>query len=147
VLLRKEKDSENSLTKQEQDLINDLNNAGNDDILAYEKSDITKLETGKPYPIYGMITSIINDNIDDFTVELNYSIKAKLLFSATDNVSALEKKQLIMNRSFEVAIFILEFTKLYDIHTENLDNISHVAEADCHTVIFGRSTHDPENVH
>lgn len=81
-----------------------------------------EVEIGNTYPIYGMITSILNDTIGDVEVMINYNIKAKLL------IQDLEKLELLKQRAFEPGIFV----SLITAKTEN------VISADVTTIVFGK---------
>lgn len=87
-----------------------------------------EVEVGKTYPIYGMITSIVNELPGEVEVELNYNIKAKM------NISDVKHIEKLKERSFEPGIFI---SKIVD----NADTIV----VECSTVIFGKKQWDQEN--
>lgn len=87
--------------------------------LKVENSDV---EVGKTYPIYGMITKIINEVPGEVEVELNYSLIAKLNLNSADKVEAIKR------HAFEPGIFVSTIVK----------KESEVTEVDCHTVIFGK---------
>lgn len=80
-----------------------------------------QVEVGQTYPIYGMITNIINDTPGSVLVEINNSIQASL------NLTTKEKVELIKQRAFEAGIFISTIVS-------NEEKVL----VDCHTVIFGK---------
>ncbi len=80
-----------------------------------------EVEVGSTYPIYGMITKFLNQSEDELEVEINFSIKAKMIVPDEDNIEILKK------RSFEPGVFISEVT--------SKENGIHVK---CNTVVFGK---------
>lgn len=80
------------------------------------------VKIGETYPIYGMITNIINDQPGEVLVEINFTIKAYL------NLTSKEKVELIKRRSFDPAIFV---STIIDMESGN-------TVIDCHTVVFGK---------
>jgi len=62
------------------------------------------IEVGQTYPIYGMITKIIDDRVGSVVVEINYNIQANL------QIPDEEKIQLIKERAFEPGIFVSTVT-------------------------------------
>ena len=82
------------------------------------------VKVGETYPIYGMITNILNDQPGEVLVEINFTIKAYL------NLTSKEKVELIKSRSFDPAIFVSTVIDLDDSKTV----------IDCHTVVFGKKT-------
>ncbi len=79
------------------------------------------VEVGKTYPIFGVITKILNDKPGNVEVELNYSIKARM------NVSEESRVEILKERAFESGIFVCTIvTKEPNV------------EVDCQVVIFGR---------
>ncbi len=79
------------------------------------------VEVGNTYPIYGMITKFLGQSDDELEVEINFSIKAKMIVPDEDNIEILKK------RSFEPGVFISEVT--------SKENGIHVK---CNTVVFGK---------
>lgn len=79
------------------------------------------VEVGKTYPIFGVITKIINDTPGEVEVELNYSINARM------HVSEGSRVELLKERAFESGIFVCTI----------LSKEPNVA-VDCQVVIFGR---------
>lgn len=80
-----------------------------------------EVEVGGTYPIYGMITKIIDDSPGHVTVEINFSINAKMA------IPDQEKIDLIKERAFEPGIFVSTIKS-------KTDGIF----VDCSTVVFGR---------
>lgn len=80
-----------------------------------------EVEIGNTYPIYGMITKIINDTPGDVVVEINFSIRANMAIPDTDKVNILKE------RAFEPGIFVSTVVSKEEGVT-----------VDCSTVVFGR---------
>ena len=80
-----------------------------------------EVEIGRTYPIYGMVTSIIDDTPGKVVVEINYSIRANMAIPDTEKVNLLKE------RAFEPGIFVSTVT--------SKDNGVCV---DCSTVVFGK---------
>ena len=80
-----------------------------------------EVEIGQTYPIYGMITKVIDDSPGNVIVELNFSIRASMAIPDNDKIEILKQ------RAFEPGIFVSTVTS----KTEGI----HV---DCSTVVFGR---------
>jgi hypothetical protein len=80
-----------------------------------------KVEVGQTYPIYGMITKIIQDYPLAVIVEINFSIIANLSISQEDQVN------IIKERSFEPGIFV-----------STVKTSEPQIEVDCSTVVFGK---------
>ena len=79
------------------------------------------VEVGQTYPIFGMITKIIDDTPGNVIAEINHSITANM------NVTDPERVEILKERAFESGIFVSTV-----IAKE--PNI----EVDCQVVIFGR---------
>lgn len=79
------------------------------------------VEVGTTYPLYGMITKIIDDTPGNVVVEINFSIKA------TMTIPDASKVELLKERAFEPGIFVSTVTS---------KNPS--IEVDCSTVVFGK---------
>lgn len=79
------------------------------------------VEVGTTYPLYGMITKIIDDTPGNVIVELNFSIQA------TMTIPDASKVELLKERAFEPGIFVSTVTS-------KDPNIS----VDCSTVVFGK---------
>lgn len=80
-----------------------------------------EVEIGQTYPIYGMITKILDDIPGRVMVELNFSITASMAIPDADKV------ELLKERAFEPGIFVSTVTS-----KEN------GIKVDCSTVVFGR---------
>ena len=80
------------------------------------------VEVGNTYPIYGMITKFLDQKDDCLEVEINFSIRAKMVVPEADNVEILKK------RSFEPGIFISEI----------LSKEESGIQVKCNTVVFGK---------
>jgi len=80
-----------------------------------------EVEIGQTYPIYGMITKIIDETPGSVIVELNFSIRANMAIPDKDKV------ELLKQRAFEPGIFVSTITS-----KENGINV------DCSTVVFGK---------
>jgi len=78
------------------------------------------------YPLFGMITDVIEEKEDSLIVEMNFNIKMTIY---TDNS---EHKNIIKEKSLESGIFYAKFIS-YDKTEEK-----HPYEAECKTVIFGK---------
>lgn len=90
----------------------------NDEEFEIKNKDV---QVGGIYPIYGMITKFLDENEDELEVELNFSIKAKMIVPEEENVQILKK------RSFEPAVFVSEVLS-------KDDGIC----VKCNTVVFGK---------
>ena len=80
-----------------------------------------EVEVGQTYPIYGMITKLLNETPGQVLVELNFSIRAHM------SIPDREKIELLKERAFEPGIFVST--------VKSKDNGITV---DCSTVVFGR---------
>lgn len=80
-----------------------------------------EVEIGKTYPIYGMITSLLDETPGKVVVEINYSIRANMA------VPDKSKVELLKERAFEPGIFVSTVTS-------KEDGIA----VDCSTVVFGK---------
>ena len=80
-----------------------------------------EVEVGTTYPLYGMITKIIDDTPGHVIVELNFSI------TATMTIPDVEKVELLKERAFEPGIFV----STVKVKEPKL-------EVDCSTVVFGK---------
>ena len=80
-----------------------------------------EVEVGGTYPIYGMITKVLDDSPGNVTVEINFSINAKMA------IPDEEKIELLKERAFEPGIFVSTVKS----KTEGIF-------VDCSTVVFGR---------
>lgn len=97
----------------------------NKDVNFFEKFglEVTSgdVEIGQTYPIYGMITKLIDDTPGNVIVEINFSIRANMA------IPDQEKVELLKQRAFEPGIFVST--------VKSKDSGIHV---DCSTVVFGR---------
>lgn len=80
-----------------------------------------EVEIGQTYPIYGMITKIIDESPGHVVVELNFSIRAHMSIPEDSKVNLLKE------RAFEPGIFVSTVTS----------KDGGVA-VDCSTVVFGK---------
>lgn len=87
---------------------------------------------GDTHMIYGMITNVLSDTEEEFEVEINFSIKAKMHFVSHD------KRELIKERSFEPGMFNCKFTIVREPKEVSVDDGVYGYETECSTVIFGR---------
>jgi hypothetical protein len=98
-------------------------------------------EIGVEYPIFGSITSILDDTLANFTVVLNFNFKTRML------VQSQESLDIIKDRIFENGIFlatILEKNALPE-GSEDQERIvrdpksvdKFPFEGTCRTVIYG----------
>ena len=80
-----------------------------------------EVEVGQTYPIYGMITKLLDETPGKVVVEINFSIRANMA------IPEAEKINLLKERAFEPGIFVSTVTS-----KENGISV------DCNTVVFGR---------
>lgn len=80
-----------------------------------------EVEVGQTYPIYGMITKLIDDTPGQVVCEINFSIRANMSIPDEAKVRTLKE------RAFEPGIFV-STVKSKDDHIE----------VDCNTVVFGK---------
>ena len=97
----------------------------NKDLNFFEKFGLEvatgEVEIGSTYPIYGMITKLIDDTPGNVIVEINFSIRANMAIPDASKVEILKE------RAFEPGIFVSTVT--------SKDNGITV---DCSTVVFGK---------
>ena len=80
-----------------------------------------EIEVGQTYPIYGMITKILDDTPGNVIVEINFNIRANMAIPDANKV------ELLKERAFEPGIFVSTVkTKAEGIIV------------DCSTVVFGK---------
>ena len=79
------------------------------------------VEIGQTYPIYGMITKILDETPGNVIVELNFAIKANMAIPDRDKI------ELLKQRAFEPGIFVSTITS----KNEGI-------AVDCSTVVFGK---------
>ncbi len=81
-----------------------------------------QIEIGGTYPIFGMITAIIDPTPGHVVVEINHSISAHISVTESDKI------ELLKERSFESGIFVATVTAKEP-----------TVEVNCKTIIFGRA--------
>ena len=79
------------------------------------------VEVGQTYPIFGMITKLIDDTPGQVVAEINHSIIANM------NVTDPERVEILKERAFESGIFV-----------STVVSKEPKIEVDCQVVIFGR---------
>lgn len=80
-----------------------------------------EVEVGSTYPIYGMITKVVDETPGDVVVEINFSIRANMAIPDADKI------ELLKQRAFEPGIFVSTVVSKDEGIT-----------VDCSTVVFGR---------
>lgn len=80
-----------------------------------------EVEVGQTYPIYGMITKVLDETPGHVVVEINFSIKANMAIPDGDKI------ELLKERAFEPGIFVSTVVQKESGIT-----------VDCSTVVFGR---------
>jgi hypothetical protein len=80
-----------------------------------------EVEVGGTYPIFGMITKILDDTPGNVIVELNFGIVAKMTVGDSAKVEVLKE------RCFETGIFVSTITRKEPS-----------IEAECRLVVFGK---------
>jgi len=80
-----------------------------------------EVEVGTTYPIYGMITKVLDETPGHVIVELNFSIRATMAIPQNDQI------ELLKERAFEPGIFV-----------STVKTKDPVIEVDCSTVVFGK---------
>ena len=80
-----------------------------------------EVEVGQTYPIYGMITRVIDDTPGSVLVEINFSIEATMA------IPEGKKIELLKERAFEPGIFVSTVRSKTD-----------GVKVDCSTVVFGK---------
>ena len=97
----------------------------NKDVNFFEKFGLEvasgEVEVGSTYPIYGMITKLIDDTPGNVVVEINFSIRANMSIPDPDKV------ELLKERAFEPGIFV-----------STVISKDNGVIVDCSTVVFGR---------
>jgi hypothetical protein len=79
------------------------------------------VEVGTTYPLYGMITKVLDDTPGHVVVEINFSIEATMM------IPDPAKVELLKERAFEPGIFVSTVTKK-----------DPKIAVDCSTVVFGK---------
>lgn len=85
------------------------------------------VEVGQTYPIYGMITSFIDDDPSAFKIIVNHNIEMTVV------VSDPEKVSLLKSRSFDPGIFMC-----------TISQVEPSVKGDCYTIVFGKQTASSE---
>jgi hypothetical protein len=80
-----------------------------------------EVEVGNTYPIYGMITKLIDDTPGHVVVEINFSIRANM------SIPEASKVEILKERAFEPGIFV-----------STVVSKGESIVVDCSTVVFGR---------
>ena len=80
-----------------------------------------EVEVGQTYPIYGMITKILNETPGYVQVEINFSIIANMA------IPDMSKVEILKERAFEPGIFVSTIKSKED-----------GIRVDCSTVVFGK---------
>jgi len=81
-----------------------------------------RVEVGQTYPIYGMITEFLCEDLGAVVVMVNHNIE---VFMGIDD---LDKVNVLKNRSFDPGIFICV-----------IDQAEPVVKGTCTTVVFGKN--------
>ncbi len=80
-----------------------------------------EVEVGTTYPLYGMITKILDDTPGHVVVEINFAITANM------TIPDMDKIELLKQRAFEPGIFV-----------STVVHKGPKIEVDCSTVVFGK---------
>lgn len=80
-----------------------------------------EVEIGQTYPIYGMITKVLDETPGNVIVEINFSIRASMA------IPDIEKINLLKERAFEPGIFV-----------STVKSKESGIVVDCSTVVFGK---------
>lgn len=80
-----------------------------------------EVEVGETYPIYGSITSIVDDTPGSMVVMVNYHIELAMM------IDDVEKIALLKTRCFEPGIFVVKIIEK-----------GNTIKGDCTTVVFGK---------
>lgn len=79
------------------------------------------VEVGQTYPLFGMITKVLEQSPGKIRLELNFNIIANV------TIEDEKRAELLRERAFESGIFVSKVTAN-----------APVIEVDCQTIIFGR---------
>jgi len=79
------------------------------------------IQIGSTYPIFGMITNVINDTPGEVLVEINFNIQARMKITDAVRIDMLKE------RAFESGIFVSTIVAKKP-----------AIEVECQTVIYGR---------
>ena len=106
-------------------LMEDTNKESNKENNFFEKHGLEvvagDVEVGNTYPIYGMITKILDDTPGQVVVQLNFNIEASMCIPDQSRIEILKQ------RAFEPGIFVSKITS-----KENGITV------ECTTVVFGK---------
>ena len=80
-----------------------------------------EVEVGQTYPIYGMITRVLDETPGNVLVEINFSIIASMA------IPEAKKIEILKERAFEPGIFVSTVRSKTD-----------GVKVDCSTVVFGK---------
>lgn len=109
-------------------MTNDPTNKNFFNTMSIKPTNLSDLEIGKQYPIYGMITEILGEDLVNGSVTVKIVPEMTLQLRITDAANL----KIIKERAFEPGIFITEFSELEDSSgSPNLIGY-------CKTVVFGR---------
>lgn len=108
-----------------------------------EAVDLKNIVVGKSYPLFGMITSIVENTPERFVGIINYTMKA------TFNSLTETFREMVVNRVFEPGIFVCEVLAVNEKHTVGEDfqyneNTVFQLELSVETVIFNKKRTGPE---
>jgi hypothetical protein len=84
------------------------------------------LKVGQSYPIYGMVTKFLSEELGNVIVEVNYSILLTLFIDDIDKVNTIKE------RAFEPGIFMVTVKEIDTADPE------YCIKGTCSTVVFGR---------
>ena len=80
-----------------------------------------EVSLGRTYPIFGMVTKLINETPGCVIAEINHNIIAHINVQDSDKIATLKE------RCFETGIFVSKITQ-----------IDPKIEVECQTIIFGK---------
>lgn len=101
--------------------------------LCIEKTPHTNIEVGKQYHVYGMITKFLDESVANFLVEVNFSMKVRIVLSQEDFPT---KFNLLKDRSFEPGIFMI--TMDHKSGETPLKEGEYSYEGTCTAIVFGK---------
>lgn len=78
------------------------------------------VEIGHVYPLYGMVTKIIDETFENFTIQLNWDTTLRCTLKDPGSVETIK------SRAFEPGIFVSEITSVKPL------------SGNCTTIVFGR---------
>jgi len=113
-----------------------------------KESNVEELKLGEIYPIYGMITEILEEDLE------NSSVVVKLLPDMVLNlhIDSQDKLNLIRDRAFEPGIFMTKITEKSNLNGtrsvldfDTLEVVEEITSEDasnlvghCKTIVFGK---------